>query len=277
MMSIWCAKGGQAHWRCPQCGLITVPAAAGEDVSGVYVGEHSVFFRDGNENYYLDDTNELNAGEKLAWVSEYLAPGASLCDVGAGFGYFVAAAQARFLASGLDISPEAVRWSQTTLGVSNRVGTIYDLSGGHEPPLDAVTAWDIIEHLADPLSALASIHRALARGGMLFLSTPDAGSLVARLMGRRWHYLDPVQHRTLFSRANLARALASSGFDVVAVRTFGRLYRLQYVFDRLTYLHAGGPIGTSVSAGRRLLGRQLRRVVRINLRDVVAIAARKRE
>ena len=78
------------------------------------------------------------------------------------------------------------------------------------------------------------------------MSTPDAGSLVARVMGVRWHYLDPVQHLHLFSRRNLVRLLSRHGLSLVGYRHFGRSYRVRYVVNRLHYLARGRDGGVRV-------------------------------
>jgi methyltransferase family protein len=109
----------------------------------------------------------------------------------------------------------------------------------------------------------------------VFLSTPDAGSAAARVMGRRWHYLDPVQHIVLFGRESLARVLERAGFEPVAWRSFGHHYRLRYVFDRLRYLHRG-PIGWAAAVGGALAAPVRDRPVYVRLGDVLGVAARRR-
>jgi hypothetical protein len=116
----------------------------------------------------------------------------------------------------------------------------------------------------------------LKPGGRLFLSTPDAGALVARLMGRRWHYLDPVQHINVFSRANLAKMLEDEGFAIEATRTFGRYYRLRYILNRLRYLHKGGATGKVVDAALWATRPAASLQIPIKLGDVMGIAARRR-
>ena len=80
---------------------------------------------------------------------------------------------------------------------------------------DVICLLDVIEHLDDPRRALRECRSHIMTGGWIFLSTPDTGSLVARAMGRRWHYQDPVQHINLLSRRNLDRLLLESGFRAV--------------------------------------------------------------
>jgi SAM-dependent methyltransferase len=273
----WFRKAGRQLARCTDCGLVVVPAGLVRDGRGVsvYESETPVFLADGNESYYLDVEGNLDAARtRLAWIRRYLAEGSRVLDVGAGFGHFLSVARGVFDVAGLELSPAAVAFASDRLGVSCVLGSVYRMPASLRPPFDAVTAWDLIEHLHDPLSALRTLREAILPGGHLFLSTPDAGSFAARLLGRRWHYIDPVQHLTLFNRSNLARVLEQSGFETLGWRSFGRRYRLRYLVDRLSYLY-GGPFRPVASAANRLLAPILTRSVPIRLGDVLGVAARR--
>jgi len=105
---------------------------------------------------------------------------------------------------------------------------------------DLVTAIEVVEHLEDPVSYLRQLRRVLSDGGALFLTTPNFGSLRARLMGLRWEqYCNPT-HLFYFTYASLACALRQAGFSSVSrVRTL------------VSYPHHG--------LARRLLQRSLQR------------------
>jgi 2-polyprenyl-3-methyl-5-hydroxy-6-metoxy-1,4-benzoquinol methylase len=85
-----------------------------------------------------------------------------------------------------------------------------------KPPLvehsfDVVTAWDVFEHLPDLDRYTASSMRLLAPGGFLFVTIPDAGSLVARLSGEKWNmYL--LEHLWYFSAETFDRFMIRQGF-----------------------------------------------------------------
>jgi SAM-dependent methyltransferase len=241
----WCRKLDRDVFRCDACGHITVPAGLMRNADGVsiYESDESIFEADGNAEYYLDETNAVAARAKLAFVTQYARPRGRLLDVGASFGHFLAEARTRFEAHGIEVSPSAVAWARKTFDVDIDVGSIYQLGDG---TYEAVTCWDVIEHLEDPAGAIDQMRCRLAPGGRLFLSTPDAGSLVARVMGVRWHYLDPVQHLHLFSRRNLVRLLSRHGLSLVGYRHFGRSYRVRYVVNRLHYLARGRDRGVRV-------------------------------
>jgi 2-polyprenyl-3-methyl-5-hydroxy-6-metoxy-1,4-benzoquinol methylase len=272
----WTKKAGRNVWRCDACGLVWVPEGLVVDERGasIYEGDEPIFLQDGNEQYYLDETNLMSCREKLAWVREHAPAGASLVDVGANFGHFLSVAREDYRARGVEISSAAVEWSKKHFGVENAVGSIYDLPPALRGPYDVVTLWDVIEHVPDPREALTALHRIVRTEGLLFLSTPDAGSRVARLMRSRWHYLDPVQHLVLFGRENLARILRDSGFEVVSTRTFGHHYRVGYVLDRLAYLHDEGALGRVTGIAKTAFRPAAKLSVYLNLRDVMGIVAR---
>jgi SAM-dependent methyltransferase len=180
-----------------------------------------------------------------------------------------------FDAAGFEVSPEAVAFSRRTYDVRNTVGSVHQWPADLANDADVITCWDVIEHVEDPMAAIAAMAAHLRPGGWMFLSTPDAGSLVAMAMGRRWHYLDPLQHLNLFSRKNLSRLIVQAGLEVRHVRTFGRQYRVSYVMHRLAYLHGGG-LGGRVVRGLTWLSRPVHRLmIPITLGDVMGVAARK--
>lgn len=261
--------------RCSACGFLWVPQGLARTTSGnsIYETDDPIFLQDGNEAYYQDQGNLINASVKVAWVKQQGPAGGRLLDVGAGFGHFVKAASGDFEATGLELGPVAVAWADAHLSVQLLEGSIYDPPAGLDGSFDAVTMWDVIEHVPDPLEALTSARRLLAPRGRLFLSTPDTGSLSARLLGRRWHYIDPIQHIALFNRQNLEELLGRAGFKVTAKRSFGHLYPLTYVLSRLDYLYGGGPIGGLTRLASRVLRPWDQRQIRINLGDVMALAA----
>ena len=261
---------------CPSCRHITVPAGVvvGPDGLSIYESDDSVFQQDGNIEYYLDAANALAAEDKAAFVTRICPERGRLLDVGASYGHFLAAASRDHDAWGLELNRAAVEWSTRTLGVRNQVGSLYEPPSSLPTPFDMITSWDVIEHLDEPRRALEACRGLLKPGGWLFLSTPDAGSLVARAMGRHWHYLDPLQHVNLFSRRNLGRLLEETGFTPRSWVYFGHRYRVSYVFNRLAYLTRESALRHAVRAAA-WLGRPCGGMrVTIKMWDVIGVAAR---
>ena len=272
---MWMAESDRHLYRCGRCSFLWVPEGVSRDTRGrsIYDNDPSVFFADGSAEYYLDDTARDAARAKLDWIMRFV-PHGKLLDVGANVGQFVAAAADCFDATGLEPSMPAVQWARQHLHAPVEVGSVYDDRPDWTARFDAVTLFDVIEHVPSPASALERCRTYLRPGGHLFVTTPDAGSLAARLLGRHWYYIDLKEHIALFNRRNLARLLESCGFQVVETRTIGRCYRFSYIERRLAYLASQGSILLSVAHAAALPLRLAPRLtLPLNFGDVVGMVA----
>lgn len=242
-----------------------------DDGRSIY--ESDRFIVDEQADYYRDASTLDAARDKLAWVVRHSRGGGRLLDVGANLGYFAREAATRFDAIGIEPGAQTVSWGREHLGAPVQVGSIEDPHPEFTRRFDAITMFDVIEHLPDPAQALARCREWLAPGGRLFLTTPDTGSLMARLLGRHWYYIDLTEHISLFSRQSLSTLLARTGFRIVATRTIGRSYKLSYIERRL------GQLSTDAWALRPLhvLSLPLRFATRgripLNLGDVMGVVA----
>lgn len=276
----WYAQNGRTTLRCSGCGAAWVAEGLALTESGrsIYEDDKPVFFQDGNDAYYLGAAGMINAGVKLDLVRRHAAKGARLLDVGAGFGHFVKAASTHYHTMGTELAPAAVDWASRNLGVELVQASVESLPNLLSGPYDVVTLWDVIEHLDDPRQALMAVAERLEPGGLVILSTPDFSSLAARLLGRRWYYLDPIQHVVLFGRPAMARLLSECGFRVEVWGSMGHAYELDYVLSRLAYLYGRRGAGALLFRPlARLAGLLRGRRVHINPHDVMTVVARRDE
>jgi 2-polyprenyl-3-methyl-5-hydroxy-6-metoxy-1,4-benzoquinol methylase len=193
----------------------------------------------------------------------------TLLDVGAGAGLLVAEARRAGLAA------EGIEPSRPLVESARRLHTVELLPGTLPHPVlahrrfDLVSLVDVLEHVADPVGLLAASAARLAPGGVLLLVTPDAGSVAARLLGRRWWHLR-LAHVGYFNRRSLAAACARAG--LVPLRRCRPTWFLPvgYLAERLGE-YAPVP-GLRALAGRvNGLGALSRRVIPLNLFDSFAV------
>jgi SAM-dependent methyltransferase len=167
----------------------------------------------------------------------------TLLDVGAATGFFVEQAKAAgWDARGVEPSTWAAEYARNELGADVQTGTLESLNVA-DGSFDVITLWEVIEHLPHPEATLAEIRRILRAGGVLVLSTPDAGSLAARLSGRRWLGWRKVpEHLFFFDRVNLDRLLQKSGFRPISHRYASLTVSAGFAVERAMSL-AGLPRG----------------------------------
>lgn len=59
---------------------------------------------------------------------------------------------------------------------------------------DAITLFEVIEHLTDPLSLLKEMKRILKPNGVILISTGNHDSFTVRAIGNRWDYFSISAH-----------------------------------------------------------------------------------
>jgi SAM-dependent methyltransferase len=169
----------------------------------------------------------------------------ALLDVGSGDGRFVHhMASQGWQATGIDLSPAAQAIAQRRGGGGRFLcGSLFD----HEfPPgsIDAVTMWQVFEHLGEPREFLWRTHEFMRPGGVFIAAVPNIEGLSARLTGERWWGLDIPRHLVHYSPSSLCRGLEHAGFQVLKVNHLSLQYdpyallhsSLDWVFTRRHFL-----------------------------------------
>ena len=134
-----------------------------------------------------------NATEMLCyWATRLgLHPQASVLDVGCAEGRLVAVARTMgFHAQGIDVTDFYTdRW--TAWGVDARVSTPEEFAQGHGGRFDLVVTRQVIEHVAEPVTFLASCASLLKANGVCLVETGDPLSVQARWQKERWSFWIP--------------------------------------------------------------------------------------
>ena len=140
-------------------------------------------------NEYLAEKKSIKATFKrrLDIVEKFIEPG-TLLDVGCAMGFLLDLARDQgWTVEGVELSEYACLHAVEELHLPVLHGTLHDaeFDGGK---FDAVTLFDVIEHFPNPRKEIREVARVLRPGGIFAVTTPDVGSLVARLLagiGRR--------------------------------------------------------------------------------------------
>jgi len=223
---------------------------------------------------YLADRGFIEAkfDRVLANLERYAAPG-RLLDVGSGPGFLLTAAGRRgWSPVGLDLNEWAVDYGRGALGVEVRRGALGDDGVLTGERFDAMTMMDLIEHVPDPDEILAQAGRLIRPGGVLALLTPDAGSVVSRLLGRRWPEVRrPGEHLVLFSVQGLTSILARHGFTAIAWHSIGKRAPIATLVADASPLAPRWSAKLRDTVGRRPMGQ---RVIELDPRTKFCLYAR---
>jgi 2-polyprenyl-3-methyl-5-hydroxy-6-metoxy-1,4-benzoquinol methylase len=146
-------------------------------------------------------------------------------DIGSGYGYFrVALAEAGYDHDGLEVSTFARSVAEASYRLSTYAGTLDDHWRELESSYDAVTLFDLIEHLVDPDQFLLRVAHVLRPGGVVGVKTPNIDCPEAEVFGAHYHSLKR-EHLAYFSVASLTGAAAAAGLEPVDVTTASHLLR----------------------------------------------------
>lgn len=144
-------------------------------------------------------------------------------DIGSGYGFFrVALGEAGYEHDGLEVSEFARRVAVDSYGMATYGGTLEEHWKEWESRYDAVTLFDLIEHLVDPARSLEQIASVLRPGGVLGVKTPNLDCPEAEVFGPHYHSLKR-EHLSFFSAGSLTTAAQAAGLEPVHVTTSSHL------------------------------------------------------
>jgi SAM-dependent methyltransferase len=269
---LW-SKRGYEFYRCETCGhVFTGVGLTAAELSRVY---DQSFFLHGPYSDYVKD-RPIYRRNFRRFLSHILRrkPEGTLLEIGCAYGFFLEMAGAHWKCTGIDISEHAVGFARETLGVDARCGDFLD-APFPAGSFDVVVLWDTIEHVQFPSRYMANIAEVLNPGGIVALTTGDAGSVVARARGVRWRLVDPPYHLHYFTRRTLGTLLASHGLSIMEIEAVGYWRSLDVVFHRVFVVDKPRSWRLVYEAARFLRLTSLSFYT--NLFDIMLVVARKSE
>jgi SAM-dependent methyltransferase len=132
--------------------------------------------------------------------------GKDVLDVGCGTGYgcaLLAAAGGAARCRGIDLAEEAVAKATERYGGDERLEFVRGDAAAlpvEDESIDAITCFETIEHVADPVSVVSEAARVLRKGGLFFVSSPNRAQYPP---GNPYHVKEflPDELRSLLSQS----------------------------------------------------------------------------
>ena len=167
---------------------------------------------------------------KVDLISRWLAPGATVLDVGCHLGLFVMLAQeAGFACAGIDVSADAIKIGAEQLGIPSLSACTLDHAGFEPESFDGLMIWDVLEHLYDLTNVMQQCATVLKPDGYFFAQVPNHRGITARLKtlacklrirrGRFDHFGFPW-HLYHFSPRSLDVLVRRAGLETVRIRSY---------------------------------------------------------
>jgi 2-polyprenyl-3-methyl-5-hydroxy-6-metoxy-1,4-benzoquinol methylase len=244
-------KNNYEVYHCDQCELEQTDLKQSYDEFLVKQYSKEYFTGDESKNAYTDYKNSkpliVKNMQKYLTEIKKIKPEGKLLDIGCALGFFVEMAnKAGFDSYGIDPSEYAIDEAKLTLGNKVQKGTLNTVDFKEET-FDVITMLDVFEHLNDPEKELHSIYRLLKKDGLLLIATGDTGSLLPKIMGRKWTFYNPPQHLFFFNQKNIGQMLDQAHFKPVKWFRIGKWLNLKYI------LHLAKTTGES-KVGKALYG-----------------------
>lgn len=252
--------------RCTVCGHMQLDRfPSEEELNREYAAAAS-------DDYVEEEAGQRESARRLLEVVEqHVRPGKFL-DLGCWVGFLMAEANARgWQSTGIEPSDFASELARKN-GLDVRKDDLFTAELP-EGAWDAVVLGDVLEHLTRANVALDRVSQLLSPDGALVLLLPDAGSRVARLLGKRWWSVIPT-HIHYFTRDSITTMLERAGYQVVHIGTDPKAFTIRY------YLEKGGGYLPGVSRalvrGAERMGFAERMWVP-DFRDRMVVIAKKRK
>jgi SAM-dependent methyltransferase len=203
--------------QCPSCDLVYQnPRPTQEEMGQHYPPEYESYTDSSvdRELPWLTKKAYAYGISKRRRVVTRRKKGGRILDVGCATGTFLLGMKELpdWEVAGVEISPHAANIARKNQ-LEVFTGTLEEAQLPSSR-FDAVTLWDVLEHLHNPMTSLEEIHRILKPGGILVLRVPNGASWDAKWFGQTWAGWDAPRHLYVFTAITLKKMLEANGFRI---------------------------------------------------------------
>ena len=254
--------------KCNECGLVYVnPRLSKQDVSDLYnwnLISPLQYYRENQEGDYITFQERVKEIERL-----YGKKGTML-DIGCNIGTFLKAAkELGWDCYGVDINKE-VEEECRKIGMKFFSAPLEEIKFKEEF-FDVIIMNDLIEHMHDPRELLNHAYALLKKEGLIFIVTPDVGSITAHLLSKKWHHLKPNEHLIYFSKATIKRLLEECRFTIISAKHVSRWRKISTIVAKSESL-----LGFVPPINKILPQRITKIAIPFNAYDELCVIAKKR-
>lgn len=158
----------------------------------------------------------------------------TILDAGCGWGNFLQVLQKNQISYiGVDDSPEAVKICKMNKLNVKKIDLL-ELSQKNSQQFSAITLFQVIEHLKNPVDHLKAAKKLLKKNGVLIITTPNNQSPLRYLSGSHWSIYQTPSHFFFYSVKTLKQILTAAGFKNVKIKVDRfRFFSFGYIWQKL--------------------------------------------
>jgi len=209
-------KEGGRYVKCQECDMVYLnPVFKDSTLIEYYQNNHTVqseIVDTDEDEFYV---NLYNKG--LEGIID-AAPGASsLLDIGCSSATFLDLAKSKGLKTyGVELNKSEFEFANKK---GHRVYNDLLENINFDTTFDAITLWDVFEHIKDGESYLKQIKDILSKNGVIFLQIPSSDSLATKIMREKCNMFDGLEHVNLYGVETIKRLATKCGLEVLSIQT----------------------------------------------------------
>jgi len=209
-------KAGGTYVKCSACTMVYInPVFSDASLKEYYNNNHT----EQSEIVELDEDNFYSHlyNQGLTSILDAKSSAKSILDIGCSSGVF------------LDV---ASREGLDTFGIElNKSEYLFAQHKGHKVynellenvefknKFDAISLWDVFEHLKDGRFYLNLLKNILSDDGIVFIQIPSADALAAKILQEKCNMFDGLEHVNLYGVATIKSLAEACGFEVCSIRS----------------------------------------------------------
>jgi spore maturation protein CgeB len=237
--SHYCSKDRATYFRCSFCGTIFQnPLPTLQEMMDYANAEYSgglyKEYLEANDLKYA--TFEYRLKKVMEAFNKRNPAGTTprILDVGCSNGRFIEVAVRNGIdAWGLELSENAIAAAAPETKKRIYHGDANKIESLGIEKFNIITAFDLIEHLFDPITFLDNLRKVMTPNGIIVITTPDAGSFLRVIMGNAWPMLQPFQHTVLLSRKASKILFQKAKYNYISSSGTRKVFTTDYLFKQL--------------------------------------------
>lgn len=113
------------------------------------------------------------------------------------------------------------------------LNTYFEKAKLPENYFDVVVMNHTLEHVDDAEVVLKKIYKILKKGGLVLIDVPNAGGFGSKILGDKWPYRLPKEHKYQFTKDSLKEIFSNANFKVIHFESRSGIFEFANPFSEI--------------------------------------------